>query len=83
MLFAFGWFELVEVVLEDFRGGLDDAQRRAELVRHHGNEIAPQLPQLLFSGKRPEQFGLGLLALRDIKTDNEHMRFAIDFDDVG
>ena len=47
------------------------------------DEIAPQLPQLLLSGESPEQLGLGLLALRDVETDDEHVRFAIDLDDIG
>jgi len=52
-------------------------------VRNHGHEIAPQLPELFFSSQRAEQFSFCELALGDIKTDHQHVRLAIDLDDVG
>jgi hypothetical protein len=59
MVFALGRLQLIEVIVQivhDFCGGLNDGQWRAELVRHHGHKFVPQLPQLLFSRQRPEQF---------------------------
>src|SRR6516165_7566562 len=83
MVFALIRLQLLEVVLQDFSGRLDDTQRRAELMGYHRNEMAPQLSQLFLSGQRPEQFDFGLLALRDVETCGNDVRLAVDFDDVG
>src|SRR3981081_56259 len=83
MLSALDRLQLIEIVIHDFRGRLDNGQRRAEFVRYHRHKFTPQLPQLLFSCQRPEQFGLGLLALRDVQTDDENVGFTIDLNDVG
>src|SRR6516162_10299663 len=52
-------------------------------MRYHRHKMAPQLSQLLFSGQGPEQFDLGLLAMRDVETCCNDVRLAVDFDDVG
>ena len=37
----------------------------------------------LFSGERPAQFHLGLLALGDVDAEAEDVRLAVDLDDFG
>src|SRR6516162_4142518 len=83
MVITFGWRQLQVVILEDLRGGLDDAQRGSKLVRDHRNEVAPQLTQLLLSGQRIEKLDFCLLALRDIEADDKHVGLTVDFNDVG
>ena len=79
----FGLLESVPVVVHNFRGRLDDRQWRAELMRDHRDKLTPQLPEFLLSGQGSKQFGLGLFPLRDVEAEDEQMRFAVDFDDVG
>jgi hypothetical protein len=56
-------FELVEVVVQNFRRGHDDAERGAEFVRDHRDEVALELAEFFFAREGFEQFRLGLFAL--------------------
>ena len=52
-------------------------------MRNHRNEVAPQLPEFFFSSQRPKQFSFRLLAVGNIETDDQHVRFAVDLDNIG
>ena len=64
--------ELVEVVVEDLRRRLDDAERRAELVGDHRHEVALELVQLALAFQGALQLLLGLLAFRNVGHDCLH-----------
>src|ERR1700722_14086248 len=70
MVLAFGRLQLAKEILQDFRRRLYSAQRLAVLLRHHGNEVASQLAQLLLSSQRADQLGLGLFALGDVVANH-------------
>ncbi len=68
-------------IAKQFRRRLDDAQRRAEFVRNHGNKIAFELAEFHFARQRPVQFRFRLLPLADVNHHAQQMVHAIEFDD--
>src|SRR5262245_31608714 len=83
MVFALSRPQILKVVLKNFCRGLNNAQGRAELVRHHRYDMAPQLAQLPLPGERSEQFKLRPLALCDVGAETQNVRLTVDFDNFG
>src|SRR5512132_1528965 len=63
---SLGWFELFQIVLQDFRGRHDDAEGRAKLMRDHRHEVGLELPEFLLPRERFQQLSFRILSLRNV-----------------